>query len=64
MGPVGVNIGAGLICNFGDCRLGTLILCREAPLVLQAANSGANEADRLNCGGMVATLSDEGIGEV
>ena len=61
---MGVDIGGGLICDFRDSRLGMHILGQQAPLVLWAAKSGANEADHLNQGGMVAMLSDEGIREV
>ena len=59
---MGVDIGCSLICDFRDCGLGTHILHRQAPLILQAAKSCENEAHCLNQGGMVAVFSNEGVG--
>jgi len=54
MGPVGVDIGCGLVHDFGDHRLG---MCVQAPLILWAVEACTNEAHHLNQGGMVAVFS-------
>jgi len=41
-----------------------MYLVKQAPLVLWAVESCTNEAHCLDRGGMVAMLSDEGVGEV